>query len=66
MAGSEEELKSLLMKVKEESVTDSLSRVRPISLALSLSLSPRSPMHSSTVFSSSLGFSCYLLNKMEL
>ena len=36
--------------------------------AFSLSLSPLLPLptHSSTLFSSSLGFSCYLLNKMEL
>ena len=38
--------------------TLSLSRVCAVSLSL--------PTHSSTVFSSSLGFSCYLLNKMEL
>ena len=36
----------------------SLSHVCAVSLSL--------PTHSSTVFSSSLGFSCYLLNKMEL
>ena len=35
-------------------------------LSLSFSLSFSLPMHSSTPFSSSLGFSCYLLNKMEL
>ena len=35
-------------------------------LSLSLSLSPSLPTHSSTLFSLSLGFSCYLLNKMEL
>ena len=35
-------------------------------LSLSHSLSLPLPMHSSTLFSSSLGFSCYLLNKMEL
>ena len=39
-----------------------------LSLARCLSLSPRPhlPTHSSTLFSLSLGFSCYLLNKMEL
>ena len=40
-----------------------------LSLSLSLSLSPPPaslPTHSSTLFSSSLGFSCYLINKMEL
>ena len=37
-----------------------------LSLFLSLSLSFSLPTHSSTLFSSSLGFSCYLLNKMEL
>ena len=37
-------------------------RARALSLSFSLSL----PTHSSTLFSSSLGFSCYLLNKMEL
>ena len=46
------------------------ARVRAVSLSLSLSLSPSPsfslPMHFSTPFSSSLGFSCYLLNKMEL
>ena len=36
------------------------------SLSLSLPLSPPTPTHSSTLFSLSLGFSCYLLNKMEL
>ena len=36
--------------------------MRTLSLSLSFSL----PTHSSTLFSSSLGFSCYLLNKMEL
>ena len=35
-------------------------------LSRSLSLSPSLPTHSSTFFSLSLGFSCYLLNKMEL
>ena len=35
-------------------------RSRALSLSFSL------PTHSSTLFSSSLGFSCYLLNKMEL
>ena len=35
-------------------------------LSLTLSLSPSLPTHSSTLFSSSLGFSCYLLNKIEL
>ena len=39
-----------------------LSPVCMRTLSLSFSL----PMHSSTVFSLSLGFSCYLLNKMEL
>ena len=34
--------------------------MRAVSLSFSL------PTHSSTLFSSSLGFSCYLLNKMEL
>ena len=45
-----------------------LSRVHAHSLARSLSLSPPLPLptHSSTLFSSSLGFSCYLLNKIEL
>ena len=38
--------------------------MRALSLAVSLSFSL--PMHSSTLFSSSLGFSCYLINKMEL
>ena len=41
-----------------------LSRVR--ARALSLPLLPSLPTHSSTLFSSSLGFCCYLLNKMEL
>ena len=40
--------------------------VRSRALALSLSLSPPPATHSSTLFSLSLGFSCYLLNKMEL
>ena len=46
----------------------SLPRARALSLSLSLSLthSISLPTHSSTLFSSSLGFSCYLLNKMEL
>ena len=39
-------------------------------LSLSLTLSPSLPLplpkHSSTLFTSSLGFSCYLLHKMEL
>ena len=39
-------------------------RARALSLFLSLSFSL--PTRSSTPFSSSLGFSCYLLNKMEL
>ena len=39
-------------------------RARLLSLSLSLSFSL--PTHSSTPFSSSIGFSCYLLNKMEL
>ena len=45
-----------------------LTRTRACALtqALSLSLSLSPPTHSSTLFSSSLGFSCYLLNKMEL
>ena len=38
----------------------------PRAPALSLSLSFSLPTHSSTLFSSSLGFSCYLINKMEL
>ena len=42
------------------------ARVRALSLSLSFSLSFSLPMHFSTPFSSSLGFSCYLLNKMEL
>ena len=37
-------------------------RVHSLSFSLSFSL----PTHSSTPFCSSLGFSCYLLNKMEL
>ena len=37
-----------------------------LSLTLSLTLSPSLPTHSSTLFSSSLGLSCYLLNKIEL
>ena len=37
-----------------------------LSLSLFLSLSFALPTHFSTPFSSSLGFSCYLLNKMEL
>ena len=37
-----------------------------LSFSLSLTLSPSLPMHSSTLFSSSLGFFCYLLNKIEL
>ena len=43
-------------------------RVLSLSLSLSLShsLSLSLPTHSSTLFSSSLGFSCYLLNKIEL
>ena len=40
--------------------------MRVLSLSLFLSLSLSLPTHSSTLFSSSLGFSCYLLNKMEL
>ena len=38
--------------------------MRALSLSFSLSLSL--PTHSSTLFSSSLGFYCYLLNKIEL
>ena len=37
-----------------------------LSLFLSLSHFPSLPTHSSTLFSSSLGFSCYLINKIEL
>ena len=37
-----------------------------LSLSLSLSLSFSLPMHSSTPFSSSLGFSCCLISKIEL
>ena len=37
--------------------------MRVLFLSLSLSLSPSLPTHSSTLFSSSLGFSCYLINK---
>jgi len=54
--------------IKEEPkrfLTDSLSRVHERSLSLFLSLSP-SPTHFSTLFSSSLGFSSYLINKIEL
>ena len=43
-----------------------LSPMCMLALSLSLSLSFSLPTHSSTLFSSSLGFSCYLLNKMEL
>ena len=51
--------------------TPSPACMRSISLSFSLSLSlshslPSLPTHSSTLFSSSLGFSCYLLNKIEL
>ena len=45
-------------------LSDSLSRMRSLSLFLSLSFFL--PTHSSTLFSSSLGFSCYVINKMEL
>ena len=44
----------------------SLPRACARSLSLFLSLSFSLPMHSFTLFSLSLGFSCYLLNKMEL
>ena len=44
----------------------SLPRACVCALSLSLSLSFSLPTHSSTLFSSSLGFSCYLLNKIEL
>ena len=37
-----------------------------LSLSFSLSLPPSLPTHSPTLFSLSLGFSCYLLNKIEL
>ena len=44
----------------------SISLSLSLSHSLSLTLSPSLPMHSSTLFSSSLGFSCYLINKIEL
>ena len=37
-----------------------------LTLSPSLPLFPSFPTHSSTLFSSSLGFSCYLLNKIDL
>ena len=53
-------------KVLSHRLSLSLVHVRALSLPLSLSLLPPPPTHSSTLFSLSLGFSCYLLNKMEL
>ena len=47
-----------------KALSHGLSPARSLSLFLSLSFSL--PTHSSTPFSLSLGFSCYLLNKMEL
>ena len=45
------------------SLSLSLSLFLPLSLSLFLPLSFSLPTHSSTLFSSSLGFSCYLINK---
>ena len=56
------EKKNIQKEEPKHFLTDSLSRMH----AFSLSLPPSLPTHSSTLFSSSLGFSCYLLNKIEL
>ena len=59
------EEKNIKGGAKAISLRLSLPRACALSLSLSLSLSP-SPARSSILFSSSLGSSCYLLNKMEL
>ena len=51
---------SLSLSLSLRALSRSLALSRALSLSFSLST------HSSTLFSSSLGFFCYLLNKMEL